>query len=91
MVVAAGSTSWPGTRPRKRVPSLSDSPPLEVKCAVMLWSPAGRAAVVMAAWPLPSRVCGAPRSVPSAWNWTLPAGVPPSLRVTLAVNVVAWP
>ena len=47
----------------------------------------------LVAWPVASRLTGAPQVQPSTTNWTVPAGVTavPLVLATVAVNVTDWP
>ena len=62
-----------------------------VNAAVIAWFPAASVGCSTEEWPPPSTACGAPRSLPSAWNCTVPATPPPPVLVTVAVNVTSWP
>ena len=58
----------------------------------MLWLPTAKVVMVIAAWPAPFSVTGAPSDVPASENETVPVGtVVPVVGVTVAVNVTDWP
>src|SRR5207302_618974 len=77
------------TCPPSREPALGVKLYTPRKVAVIVWVPRARALVVTEATPPPSRPCGPPMLVPSAWNCTVPVGVPApgAVAVTVAVNV----
>src|SRR3982750_2475444 len=58
----------------------------------MVWLPTARADVVMAAWPVASRLT-LPSVVVPSWKVTAPVGVPEfgALTVTAAVKGTGWP
>src|SRR5260370_24074392 len=81
------------TCPPARAPGLGLKLDTPRKVAVTVCVPRARALVVTDAPPPPPRACGPPMARPSAWNWTVPVGVPApgAVAVTVAVNVTPWP